>query len=998
MGLAGTRGKRGGKKGKTGRGEEEEEREEEEEAKAAMAMARGLEEVGEGEGVEGGEALGEDEEEMILYGAGKEGRDGEEGSEGGREAGAASGDVEAVVEEEEGRRGPGAEALGSPNGRREEEEGREVAMEGQGEEVGEEEDEGVVLCGLCRADGSLEILLLPRQLPCPGSAEDSSSLLPALPRLVYASARCAEGPRLLRNALLFPDMKFRPGKREKAAPGLEGEAQMAAAAYPVVSEMSLALVGPAASLEGGGEGGTEGGAEGGRVAAAARLLERVCLVLWTSEDDLLVYVARPVAGTFLTPPRGGEGGAGGGRAMRPLPWSLLRLSHDLITREPRHALQAPDRPPLHRRLFPFPASPPAVPSSSSTSPFTVGVGHQRGVFVGGLTPAWIINERGSPRVLPAGIRDPYTAVSAPSPASSSGKTVLPPSLPPHPHVAAFVPFPDAPAGFLVAHNGSQGLACLSLCVANLGGSLGYTAPSGALSGASVTFRRLGPLGHEAKKVVALEGIGTGVPFYAVVVGRGEGERAEEEAEGEGDGGVGEEEEDEEDEERRKLGASKRVGASAHVDVGMTKTGERLTDFTSAKAEYLGGPPLPAVWAGGHQIFIMGGAPFGVTSVIPLEPFERGLALMVYHRRSPSAPAFPPGPPSHQSHFRERYPNRAPPPADLPPFQAADTYLAVGTCTVRAKGEDVPSKGRLLIYRISLDPYAGLTSPPTLTLVDQYSQRSGPPTAIAQLGPHIIIAAGPTLWVYAFSAREKLKPIAFYDADFYVVSLRVVKTLVAVTDAYHSVHLLRWHEHDPAHTLELMGKDYSPIVSAQPGGSHFVVDPPSLGMLVGDSRGNLQLLQYDPADVESRGGNRLVRRADFHLSHRLSFLQHTRMAEVPRPGAYRAGVRVMVFGSVEGGVGALVPVEEKVYRRLYALQAVMVNALPHVGAFNPRGFRLVEARGWAQGRKKGTLDGELLWRFAGLSVGKQEDLASAIGTSREMVLESLLEVDMMTWTL
>lgn len=178
----------------------------------------------------------------------------------------------------------------------------------------------------------------------------------------------------------------------------------------------------------------------------------------------------------------------------------------------------------------------------------------------------------------------------------------------------------------------------------------------------------------------------------------------------------------------------------------------------------------------------------------------------------------------------------------------------------------------------------------------------------------------------------------------------------------------------------------------------MVHPPTLGVLVGDDRGNLRVLQYDPLDPEARGGNRLVRRADFHLAHRMGFCLPTRPGPVARPGALARGLRLLVFGTVEGGAGALVPLEEKVFRRLSALQAVMVNALPHPGAFNPRGFRLVEARGFVQERKKAVLDGELLWRYCGLDVGVQEDLAGAVGTSREAILETLLEVDMMTWVL
>lgn len=254
------------------------------------------------------------------------------------------------------------------------------------------------------------------------------------------------------------------------------EAGAATYSFSTIKEMCVAVVGPASEEQEG----KEGGVEGGMSMAAARILERLCVVLWTSEDDLLVYVARPLAGATARAAGavgggvavgGGTGGAGRGKeGVRPLPFSLLRLPHDVITRQPRHAAPAPNRPPLHKRLFPFPSS----SSSSPASSFSAAVGNQRGVFIGGLTPAWLLCERGIVKILFAGLRDPYAAPIRPPSSLSKGKgnatapPPLPPSLPPHPHVSAFHPFPDAPAGYLIAHNGSQGHACLSLAMADLG--------------------------------------------------------------------------------------------------------------------------------------------------------------------------------------------------------------------------------------------------------------------------------------------------------------------------------------------------------------------------------------------------------------------------------------------------------------------------------------------------------------------------------------------------
>lgn len=85
-------------------------------------------------------------------------------------------------------------------------------------------------------------------------------------------------------------------------------------------------------------------------------------------------------------------------------------------------------------------------------------------------------------------------------------------------------------------------------------------------------------------------------------------------------------------------------------------------------------------------------------------------------------------------------------------------------------------------------------------------------------------------------------------------------------------------------------------------------------------------------------------------------------------------------------------------RSLLFQAVMVNALPHPCALNPRGYRLREVEGssFLADRKKTFLDGDLLWRYVGLDQKTQTELAEAVGTDRDAVLDSLQEIDMLTW--
>lgn len=43
-------------------------------------------------------------------------------------------------------------------------------------------------------------------------------------------------------------------------------------------------------------------------------------------------------------------------------------------------------------------------------------------------------------------------------------------------------------------------------------------------------------------------------------------------------------------------------------------------------------------------------------------------------------------------------------------------------------------------------------------------------------------------------------------------------------------------------------------------------------------------------------------------------------------------------TLDGGLGLLLPMQEKTYRRLLMLQSALTSALPHHAGLNPRAFR------------------------------------------------------------
>ncbi|KAG3146504.1 hypothetical protein PI124_g10107 [Phytophthora idaei] len=342
------------------------------------------------------------------------------------------------------------------------------------------------------------------------------------------------------------------------------------------------------------------------------------------------------------------------------------------------------------------------------------------------------------------------------------------------------------------------------------------------------------------------------------------------------------------------------------------------------------------------------------------------------------------------------------------------YLVIGTGWVGPHGEDESGRGRLLLYELDYAQYVneegGATSGklPKLRLVFIKEHRQGAISTVAQLGPYVLAAVGSKLIVYEFKS-EQLIGCAFYDAQMFIVTLNVVKDFVMYGDVYKSVHFLRWREMQ--RQLVLLAKDYEPLaVSA----TEFSVFEKKLALLAVDMDENLHVMQFAPQDIESRGGQRLLRVSDFHLGMQVSSMFRKRVdapgSVVPATNGRNAAPQsyyVNVMGTSEGGVGALVPVGERVFRRLFTLQNVMVNTLPQNCALNPREFRMLKTNAqrrcgrpdaWSKKKwKKSFLDAFVLFRFLQLDYVAQKELARCIGTTPEVVIHNLLEVQHATST-
>ena len=231
-----------------------------------------------------------------------------------------------------------------------------------------------------------------------------------------------------------------------------------------------------------------------------------------------------------------------------------------------------------------------------------------------------------------------------------------------------------------------------------------------------------------------------------------------------------------------------------------------------------------------------------------------------------------------------------------------------------------------------------------------------------------------------------------------VSLRVAKTYVIYADVYQACTLLFWRDRDrqlyplakdaDAHERRAIGHDLR-----SGSGSYcadFVVDAGelagahALGVVVGDGD-RVRLLQYAPLGSDTdRGGQRLLARADFMVNSDVHTLaRHA----VPRTDPDSdAAAFACIYAGLDGQVGALLPCDEKVFRRLRALEGVLGNALKHAAGVHPDKHRLASLH------SRNILDGALLFRYCSLPRPLQRDLALAVGTDRATVLQTLRSVD------
>lgn len=117
-------------------------------------------------------------------------------------------------------------------------------------------------------------------------------------------------------------------------------------------------------------------------------------------------------------------------------------------------------------------------------------------------------------------------------------------------------------------------------------------------------------------------------------------------------------------------------------------------------------------------------------------------------------------------------------------------------------------------------------------------------------------------------------------------------------------------------------------------------------------GIMQIFYYAPKMSESWKGQKLLSRAEFHVGAHISKFLRLQMLPTSsgqtgaNPVSDKTNRFALLFGTLDGSIGCIAPLDELTFRRLQSLQKKLVDAVPHVAGLNPRSFRQFRSCGRA----------------------------------------------------
>lgn len=301
-----------------------------------------------------------------------------------------------------------------------------------------------------------------------------------------------------------------------------------------------------------------------------------------------------------------------------------------------------------------------------------------------------------------------------------------------------------------------------------------------------------------------------------------------------------------------------------------------------------------------------------------------------------------------------------------------TLLAIGTGY--GGSEDETSKGRILLYdfigSIEGDQHFKFEKIGELEL-------KGPASAIESVGGYLAVSIGTKVNTYFYNWEEnEIVQASFFDSQYFSTSMKSIKDYILYGDMYDSLNLLRWNEN--GHQLSLLGKDVHRLLTYE---VEFMYSGKELGMVVSDEEMNLQIFNYTPEEAETHGGRWLSPISDIHIgSHINTMMRLPCRKEGLDKFTIDTDSELIIFATLEGEIGSLVPLDSSQFKSLFMLQSQLFTQIPHACGLHPKAFRLFQPNAYNPFHihKKNILDGELLRQYMHLDQKLQVLIAKQIG--------------------
>ena len=283
--------------------------------------------------------------------------------------------------------------------------------------------------------------------------------------------------------------------------------------------------------------------------------------------------------------------------------------------------------------------------------------------------------------------------------------------------------------------------------------------------------------------------------------------------------------------------------------------------------------------------------------------------------------------------------------------ARRAFVVVGTTT--QYGEDRIAKGHMYVFDVvDATPYGpAVRDTMRLVLVCREEMRA-PVTALSSLNGYLVAAVGQKLLVRSLEFTEWLVTIAFLETAFGITSIQRVKNFLLLTDYHRSASFVAFQE-EPAQ-LHVLGRDFA--CACLTAGA-LLIHREQLALVTADVGGVVRLLDYNPANPTSLGGQRLLVRTEYHVGSEI-----VQALVLPGPRDAASGEcfsSEVLLAKRNGAIDVLVPVDGKVLGILQLFQSQLVRSVRHTAGLNPRTFRAVPNVHAARPLTKGLLDGTLL---------------------------------------